>query len=209
MIRSKSVGSKLTALGRSDDRVVNILVDTADAGFTVGHADLDVTVVAPGSVPRVANDIVALLTLVTVANSDDSVIDAVRATISLSDNTTLVVPEDVVASGDGDVDGANLDGSLDGIGVRLDLLVGAHVSDTLGFIVCALSLLAGSARSVGVVGLRHGLFVLEPLVGVVVPAAAAAVAREHTLGAVNKLLRGHDDLLVAGNDVGRLDGLGR
>mmetsp|Transcript_36067 Transcript_36067/g.44021 ORF Transcript_36067/g.44021 Transcript_36067/m.44021 type:complete len:342 (+) Transcript_36067:159-1184(+) len=192
---------------RSDDGVVDILVDTADA-LAASHTNLDVALVAPGGVPGVSHDVVTLGAFVAVADSEDGVVHTVGAAVSLSHDTARVVAEDVVAGRDGDVDGADVEGSLDGFSFLVDLLVGAHVGDTLGGIVGAPSLLAGDTGSVGVVRLSHGLVVLEPLVGVVVPATSAAMVGEQTLGAIDELLRRHDDLLVAGKDICGLNSLG-
>lgn len=55
--------------------------------------------------------------------------------VSLSDDATLVVGPDIVASRDSDVDGANLNGGLDAVSVLADLLVGGDVCHSLGRVI--------------------------------------------------------------------------
>jgi len=190
----------------SEEDLVDGLVDTADTG-ALGHTDSDVSSVTPGGVPGVTDDVVTLIALVTVANSLDGVIKLGWAAISLGDDTRGVSHEDVVAGGDSDGDGSLLNASLDGVGVGRALSVSRGVGDTFSGVIGASGLLTSGARGVRVVRLSHGHVGFEPLPGVVVPATVATVVGEEATSAIDELLRGHDDLVVAGNDVGGLDGL--
>ena len=170
----------------SDGGVVDNLVDTADT-LAISHADLNVTFVTPGGVPGVTDDIVALISLITVTNSEDGVVNLGGAVVGGGEDTALVALEDSRLGVDGDTDGTVvLDGSLDAVSVSADRLVARDKEDTLGLIVstCALSLLGG-ARDVGVVGLAHSLVSLLPLPAVVVHATIAAVVGEEALGAID------------------------
>jgi hypothetical protein len=73
----------------SDLGVVDNLVHTADTS-ALSHAELDVTLVTPDGVPGVADDEVALVTLITVANSEDGVVNLGGAAVGLGDDTGLV-----------------------------------------------------------------------------------------------------------------------
>ena len=119
----------------SDGGVVDNLVDTADTS-TISHADLDVTFVTPDGVPGVTDDIVALISLITVTNSDDGVVNLGGAVVGGSEDTALVGLEDLGLGVDGDTDGTfGLDGILDALNVTADLPVASSIGDTLGRIV--------------------------------------------------------------------------
>ena len=131
------------------------------------------------------------------------------AVVGSSEDTASVGLEDLAFGVDGDTDGSVvLDGILDAVGVSADLLVASSIGDALGLIVAARALgLLGGTRDVGVVSLAHGHVSLLPLPAVVVHATIAAVVGKEALRAINELLRGHNDLLVASNDVSGLNGL--
>ena len=191
----------------SDGGVVDNLVDTADSD-AITHADLDVTFVTPGRGPGVTDDIVALISLITVTNGEDGVVNLGGAVVGGGEDTAGVSLEDFALGVDGDTDGLLLNGSLDAVGVSADLLVASSIGDTLGLIVAARALgLLGGTRDVGVVSLAHGHVSLLPLPAVVVHATIAAVVGKEALRAINELLRGHNDLLVASNDVSGLNSL--
>jgi len=111
--------------------------------------------ITPGGVPGVTDDIVALVTLVTVTDSNDGVIDFSGASIIGSDDTAGVVTEHVVAGSDSNVDGSNSDSSLDTIGIGGNLNGFRDTSDTLGGIVSAGALSLGGTRSIRVILLGH------------------------------------------------------
>ena len=117
------------------------------------------------------------------------------------DDTTRVVHEDLVASGDSDVNGRLVE--------RLEVLVltlGLGVAGDLGNTLLGVVLAVSTDTSVSVVGLLHGVVSLEPVVGPEVPATRAALVACRA-GAINELLLGHDDFLVASDHPGRLNGL--
>ena len=147
-----------------------------------------------------------MVTLVAIADGLNSVVERSWAVVSFSDDSAGVALEDSVAGGDGDTDWAHLKTSLDAIGVLIDLTVVGNKSDTLA-VVSAGGLVTSGAGSVRVAVLGHGHVILVPLPGVVVPATVASMVAEDTLGAVNKLLGAHDNLVVSGNDPARLGGL--
>ena len=138
----------------SEEDLVDGLVDTADT-VALGHADSDVSSVTPGSVPGVTDDVVTLITFITVTDGNDGVIDFSGASIISSDDTAGVVTEHVVAGGDSNVDGSNSDSSLDTIGIGGNLNGFGDTSDTLGGIVSAGALSLGDTRSIRVILLGH------------------------------------------------------
>ena len=111
--------------------------------------------ITPGGVPGVTDDIVALITFVTVTDGNDGVIDFSGASIISSDDTAGVVTEHVVASSDSNVDGSNTDSSLDAVGIGGNLNGFGDTSDTLGGIVGAGALSLGGTRSIRVILFGH------------------------------------------------------
>ena len=112
--------------------------------------------ITPGGVPGVTDDVVALITFVTVTDGNDGVVDFSGASIIGSDDTAGVVTEHVVASSDSNVYGSNTDGSLDAVGIRGNLNGFGDTGDTLGGIIGAGALSLGGTRSVRVILLGHG-----------------------------------------------------
>ena len=161
----------------------------------------DETLLTPTSAPGVSDDVVLDAVLNTPTNCNDSVVDIGRAALSGSDDTTSVVHEDVVTSGNSDVNGL-LGKTGQVVSGAVSLTVGRNSSDSLGGVVGA-GLVHGS---VGVIRLLHGLVVLEPVVRPEVPTTIAALVASRA-GAVNKLLLRHDDHSVALNGPGGLDSL--
>ena len=184
----------------SDVGVEDVLVDTADTCAS-GGLHPDETVLTPARAPGVSHDVVLNTVVLAPADGDDGVVDGGRAAVGDSDNTGLVLSEDVVAGGNSNVDGL-LGETGQVVGGAIGLTVGGNVGDSLAFIVLAIAVLG----SVGVVRLGHSLAVLEPVVGPEVPATVATFVTSGA-GAVNELLLGHDDKVVAGNFPGGLDGL--
>jgi len=119
----------------SDADPVDNLVHTAGTS-AFRHGEFDVTIVTPGGVPGVTDDKVALISIITVTNSEDGVVNLGGAAVVGSDDTALVGLEDLGLGVDGDTDGTlGLDGILDAVDVTADLPVASSIGDTLGRIV--------------------------------------------------------------------------
>ena len=85
-------------------------MDTA-AAITIFNTDLDVAACAPSGSPGVLDKVVFLAVLSTVADSEDSMINA--GTAARANNTRAVVPEDRTVSVNGDRDGTLGNGTLE------------------------------------------------------------------------------------------------
>jgi len=174
-------------------------LDTAGTGVSGGvvGSHSEVTLLTPGSTPRVLDDPVVLAVLRAVANSEDTVIkrgSAAEETATLHDTTVIKLEHDTSGI-DGNRDGSLVKGSLHG-GTRAggDILVGDNLGDLLGLFGVASSI----STSVSIVGLffetiMHGI--LESIVHKTTIATLIALGS----GAVNKLL------LRKGNEVASLD----
>ena len=87
-------------------------VDAADT-ITLSHTELDVALIAPGGVPGVPHDIVALVTLVAPPDCLNGVVDMHRAVVGFSNDSACVVLKNIVVGRDGGTDRATLKNSLD------------------------------------------------------------------------------------------------
>lgn len=129
-----------------------------------------------------------------------------RAPRVLHQDTTSVVPELVVASGQSHVDWAYLNGLLDRQSVLLRVAVAADIGNALGLFVGADRMRRRRARSVWVVTFAHRLVVGQPVVGPHVLATVAAVVPRHwRQRAVDELLWRHDRHRAAIDDPLGLD----
>lgn len=88
----------------SESGVVDILVDATDTADAAG-GDADVARLTPAGAPGVADDVVLSAVFFTPTDGSDSVVNVGRAAVSGGDDTTRIVHEDVIASGNSDVDG--------------------------------------------------------------------------------------------------------
>jgi len=162
-------GIFLSVLNYSDDWVVDVLVDTANALSATFGRKPDVTVLAPVGAPRVAHDIVLGTLVDAPAYSDNSMVNFGWAAIVDGNNTVFVVSEDGVASCHGHIDWCCVDSIFNVGSVGPNLFVTRNRGDTLGGII-----LAGSVFcSVWIVRIQHDVVGIEPIVGPEVPAAVA------------------------------------
>jgi len=93
-------------------------LDTADT-LAFNGSDLDVSLVTPGSAPRVSHDVVLFTTLGSVTNSSDGVVKIGTAGSGV-ENTAVVHLEDRLVSFNGDGDDTLVEGGNElGLGVFL------------------------------------------------------------------------------------------
>ena len=138
----------------------------------------------------------------TVSDSEDTVVEVLSA--SGGDDTTSVALEDELVGLDGNGDWSLGDGSLE-LGGRLgDVLEASDLTNTLGFVVLALSSHA-STGGVWVIALELKWVGLDVLEGVVHKTTVAALVN-HV--AVDELLLGEGLELAGGKEFSTLDGTG-
>jgi hypothetical protein len=93
-------------------------LDTADT-LAINGSDLDVSLVTPGSAPRVSHDVVLFTSLGSVTNSSDGVVKIGTAGSGV-ENTAVVHLEDRLVSFNGDGDDTLVEGGNElGLGVFL------------------------------------------------------------------------------------------
>ena len=121
------------------------------------------------------------------------------------DDATCVGPEDIVASGDSDVHGLQHE-PVKVVCGAISLAVAWNSRNALRCLVSTVSFLTGIARSIGIVRLPHDQIGFEPVVSPEVPATTATLVAGRA-GAIDKLLRRHNFLFIAGDNPGGLNGL--
>ena len=132
-----------------------MLIDTTDTKETTS-CDTDIAVLTPASAPRIAHDVVLGAVLLTPADGDDSMVDLLGAAVSLSDDSTAIAVEDIIASSDSDVDRLLLE-TLKVLSGTISSAIPRDESDSLALIIIACSLGSlGRARHICVVILPHG-----------------------------------------------------
>merc|ERR1712226_1304801 len=101
------VGGFLAALSKGKDVAECCKAGNHSASIIIQHSDeLDVTVVTPGGVPGVTDNEVALISIITVTNSKDGVVNLGGAVVGFGDDTALVCLEDLGLGVNGNADGS-------------------------------------------------------------------------------------------------------
>lgn len=177
-------------------------MDTADTDGVLNLGDSDVTLFTPDGGPGVLDDPVTLSALVSVTNSEDGVVKGGSALLG-GEDSGMVGLEDSLVSLNGDGDGLQVEGRLEGINVAgLDHNIGVGTNLTLGGIVGAVTI-EGGVRVVSLEHERVGLCVIEG--SLLETTVATKVQISDTLGAVNEVLLGKRDEVTSGNEVGTFE----
>ena len=175
-------------------------VDLDTAGtIRVVHAELDVTLVPPGGVPRVLDEPVVLSILGTIADGEDGVIE-VGSALGGGEDTGLVGLEDELVGLDGDGERLLVEGSLHlGLVGWGDIDIAGDLNSGGGEgIGEAASGVITVSRGVWVDGLELSGVVLVVVVGTSLETTIAAEVSVSEGGAVKELLLGvfHQNLVL-------------
>ena len=186
----------------------SLWVDLDTAGtIRAVHAELDVTLVTPGGVPRVLDEPVVLSILGTIADGEDGVIE-VGSALGGGEDTGLVGLEDELVGLDGNGERLIVEGSLHlgavgwgdvDIAGDLNGSGGEGLSEAGGGVITV-------SRGVWVDGLELSGVALVVVVGTSLETTIAAQVAVSDGGAVNELLLGEGEELTSGNEVGTFDG---
>ena len=186
----------------------SLWVDLDTAGtIRAVHAELDVTLVTPGGVPRVLDEPVVLSILGTIADGEDGVIE-VGSALGGGEDTGMVGLEDHLVGLDGNGERLSVEGSLHlgavgwgDVDIAGDLNGGGGegLSEAGGGVITV-------SRGVWVDGLELSGVALVVSVGTRLETTIAAHVAVSDGGAVNELLLGEGEELTSGNEVGTFDG---
>ena len=189
-------------LSLGDEVGVAVPVVVLNTAHVVATLNTDVTLLTPAGTPRVADDVVVNTVLGTITDSEDTVVEL--STALGGDDTTSVELEGRAGSSEGNSDGLLSNSSSEGSRTLLDNLITVEAlggdDDVSG---------GSSARKVtSLVGVRSkgsSTLVVVVVVSKIHQTTVAAVVAVSTTSAVNELLLGELDELVATEDVSRLD----